>query len=160
MPFKIHTVLTDNAAHFTDPKGDGWTAAEVRRLIAEKATFRSHGFVLVSCAQNKVGHRLTKPKHPWSLRDLELIHWIKSPKNGHVECVNRAIKDAAVQRYYYESHAALRSHLKTFLDAHNVVKRLKTLKGLNPFEIITEKRMAKPGHFRLDPRHLIPRLNK
>ena len=31
VPYTIHTVLTDNGTHFTDPKGDSWTAAEVRQ---------------------------------------------------------------------------------------------------------------------------------
>src|ERR671916_2077786 len=25
VPYKVHTVLTDNGTHFTDPAGDGWT---------------------------------------------------------------------------------------------------------------------------------------
>src|SRR5579863_8029087 len=28
VPYKIHTVLTDNGTHFTDPSGESWTAAE------------------------------------------------------------------------------------------------------------------------------------
>ena len=31
VPYKIHTVLTDNGTHFTDPTGDGWRPAEIRR---------------------------------------------------------------------------------------------------------------------------------
>ena len=31
VPYTIHTVLTDNGTHFTDPKGDSWMAAEVRQ---------------------------------------------------------------------------------------------------------------------------------
>jgi transposase-like protein len=31
VPYSIHTVLTDNGTHFTDPKGNGWTAAEVKQ---------------------------------------------------------------------------------------------------------------------------------
>src|ERR1700751_2404275 len=36
VPYKIHTVLTDNGIHFTDPKGDTWTPAEIRQMIARK----------------------------------------------------------------------------------------------------------------------------
>ncbi len=39
VPYRIHTVRTDTGARFADPKGDGWTAAEVKRLLAEKARF-------------------------------------------------------------------------------------------------------------------------
>ena len=74
VPYKIHTVLTDNGTHFKDPQGDGWTAAEVKQLLADKTFFRCHAFVL-ACAQNSIDHRLTKPNHPWN--------------NGQVECMNR-----------------------------------------------------------------------
>lgn len=141
VPYRIHTVLTDNGTHFTDPKGDGWTAAEARQLIAEKARFRCHGFVL-ACAENDIDHRLTKPNHPWT--------------NGQVERMNRTIKDATVRRYHYQSHERLRQHLKTFLDAYNFAKRLKTLKGLTVFEFINEKSTSEPERFRLHSNHLIP----
>ena len=36
VPYKIHTVLTDNGIHFTDPKGGTWTPAEIRQMIARK----------------------------------------------------------------------------------------------------------------------------
>ena len=141
VPYRIHTVLTDNGTQFTDPKGDGWTAAEVSQLIAEKARFRCHGFVL-ACAENDIDHRLTKPNHPWT--------------NGQVERMNRTIKDATVRRYHYESHERLRQHLKTFLDAYNFAKRMKTLKGLTVFEFINEKWTSEPERFRLHPNNLIP----
>ena len=141
VPYRIHTVLTDNGTHFTDPKGVGWTAAQVKQLLAEKAHFRCHGFAL-ACAQNDIDHRLTKPNHPWT--------------NGQVERMNRTIKDATVRRYHYESHEHLRRHPKAFLDAYNFAKRLKTLKGITTFEFITEKWTSEPQRFRLHPDHLIP----
>jgi transposase InsO family protein len=141
VPYKIHTVLTDNGTHFTDPKGDSRTAVEVRQLLAGKALFRCHAFVL-ACAQNDIDHRLTKPNHPWT--------------NGQVERMNRTIKDATVKRYHYESHEQLREHLRTFLDAYNFAKRLKTLKGRTVFEFITQKWTSEPERFKLHPDHLIP----
>jgi transposase InsO family protein len=141
VPYKIHTVLTDNGTHFTDPRGDSWTVAEVKRLLAEKALFRCHGFIL-ACAQNDIEHRLTKPNHPWT--------------NGQVERMNRTIKDATVRRYHYETHDRLCEHLRAFLDAYNFAKRLKTLGGLTVFEFITEKWTSEPKRFRLHPDHLIP----
>jgi transposase InsO family protein len=141
VPYKVHTVLTDNGTHFTDPKGDSWSAAEAKKLLAEKALFRCHAFVL-ACAQNDIDHRLTKPNHPWT--------------NGQVERMNRTIKDATVKRYHYESHEQLRKHLRTFLDAYNFAKRLKTLNGLTVSEFITQKWTSEPERFRLHPNHLIP----
>jgi transposase InsO family protein len=144
VPYKIHTVLTDNGTHFTDPTGDGWRPDDIKRMLANKELFRCHSFEL-ACAENDVDHRLTKPNHPWT--------------NGQVERMNRTIKDATVRRYHYETHDQLRAHLKTFLDAYNFAKRLKTLKGLTVFAFITQKWTSEPERFRLNPNHLIPGLN-
>jgi Integrase core domain len=32
VPYKIHTVLTDNGTHFTDPKGGAWTPEKIKAL--------------------------------------------------------------------------------------------------------------------------------
>jgi transposase InsO family protein len=141
VPYRIHTVLTDNGTHFTDPTGDGWRPEDIRRMLANKERFRCHSFEL-ACAQNDIDHRLTKPNHPWT--------------NGQVERMNRTLKEATVRRYHYETHDQLRAHLKTFLGAYNFAKRLKTLKGLTVFEFISEKWNSEPERFRLHPDHLIP----
>ena len=65
VPYKIHTVLTDNGIHFTDPKGETWTPVEIRQMIACKELFRAHAFEY-ACALADIDHRLTKPKHPWT----------------------------------------------------------------------------------------------
>ena len=31
VPYKVHTVLTDNGTHFTDPTGDSWSPVESGR---------------------------------------------------------------------------------------------------------------------------------
>ena len=68
--------------------------------------------------------------------------------------MNRTLKEATVRRYHYDSYHQLRQHL-AFL-AYNFGKRLKTLKGLTPFEAIWEVRTKEPDHFRLDPTQLTP----
>jgi len=141
VPYRIHTVLTDNGTHFTDPTGDGWTPSDIRRMLANNEPFRCHSFEL-ACAQNDIDHRLTKPNHPWT--------------NGQVERMNRTIKEATVKRFHYDSHDRLREHLRTFIDAYNFAKRLKTLKGLTVFELITQKWTTEPQRFRMKPDHLIP----
>src|SRR6202007_1823372 len=65
VPYKVHTVLTDNGTHFTDTKGETWGPAEIRQMIERKEPFRAHAFEY-ACALNGVDHRLTKPKHPWT----------------------------------------------------------------------------------------------
>jgi transposase InsO family protein len=82
VPYKIHTVLTDNGTHFTDPTGDGWTPEDIKAMRAEKDPLRCHSFE-AACADLDVEHRLTKPRHPWT--------------NGQVERMNRTIKDATGQ---------------------------------------------------------------
>ena len=53
-----------------------------------------------------------------------------------VERMNRTIKEATVQRYHYDNHEQLRSHLNAFVSAYNFCRRLKRLKGLIPYEFI------------------------
>lgn len=65
VPYKIHTVLTDNGTHFTEPSGNTWTPEEIRAMRAEKVPFRCHSFE-GACADLNIEHRLTKPRHPWT----------------------------------------------------------------------------------------------
>jgi hypothetical protein len=70
--------------------------------------------------------------------------------------MNRTIKDATVKRYHDESHAQLRQHLADFVAAYNFARRLKTLKGLTPYEFICKRWTSEPERFRLDPLHQMP----
>ncbi len=70
------------------------------------------------CEANGVEHRLAKPNHPWT--------------DGQVERMNRAIKEATVKRFHYNSHDQLRIHFGDFLPAYNFARRLETLRGLTP----------------------------
>jgi transposase-like protein len=54
VPYKIHTVLTDNGLHFTDPRGESWTVAEIKELIARKQPFRAHAFEYTCRRKNRV----------------------------------------------------------------------------------------------------------
>ena len=129
VPYKIHTVLTDNGIQFTFPPryADGPTARYVTHMFDMR------------CRENGIEHRLTKPNHPWT--------------NGQVERMNRTLKEATVRRYHYDSHEQLRSHLATFLAAYNFAKRLKTLRGLTPHEHICKCWTENPDQFRLNPFH-------
>jgi transposase InsO family protein len=70
VPYRVHTVLTDNGTHFTEPSGNTWTPDEIKQMLARKQLFRAHSFEL-ACAQNDVEHRLTKPRHPWTTDEVE-----------------------------------------------------------------------------------------
>jgi transposase InsO family protein len=144
VPYKIHTVLTDNGIHFTTPGAGSSAVAQIKEAIASGHLFRAHAFEL-ACAQHDIDHRLTKPNHPWT--------------NGQVERMNRTIKEATVHRFHYDSHQPLRHHLGDFVTAYNFARRLKTLKGLTPYEYICKIWTSQPERFILDPLHQMPGLN-
>jgi len=141
VPYKIHTVLTDNGTHFTTPGAGGSAAPDIKLATARGETFRAHPFE-GACASADIDHRTTRPMHPWT--------------NGQVERMNRTIKEATVQRFHYEDHGQLRRHLADFVDAYNFGRRLKTLKGLTPYEFICKCWTREPDRFNLDPLHQMP----
>jgi hypothetical protein len=49
-----------------------------------------------------------------------------------------------------------RRHLADFVAAYNFARRLKTLKGLTPYEFICKIWTKHPQYFRLDPTHQTP----
>ena len=136
VPYKIHTVLTDNGIQFTDTKGETWTTQEIRHFMETGQTFLCGAFDLV-CARENIDHRLTRPAHPWT--------------NGQVERMNRTIKEATVKRYHYCSHGQLKKHMQTFVMAYNCGRRLKTLKGLTPYEYICKIWTNEPERFNINP---------
>jgi len=135
VPYKIHTVLTDNGIQFTFPP---------RYADGPTARYMTHMFDM-RCQEHGIEHRLTKIKHPWT--------------NGQVERMNRTIKEATVKRYHYDSHSQFKRHLGDFITAYNFARRLKTLKGLTPFEFICKCWTKEPERFRLNPIHQMPGLN-
>jgi transposase-like protein len=56
VPYKIHTVLTDNGIQFTFPP---------RYADGPTARYMTHMFDM-RCRENGIEHRLTKPNHPWT----------------------------------------------------------------------------------------------
>jgi transposase InsO family protein len=97
------------------------------------------------CRENDIEHRLTKVKHPWT--------------NGQVERMNRTIKEATVKRFHYDRNDQLENHLADFIRAYNYARRLKTLKGLTPYEFIVKTWTNEPERFKIDPIHQMPGLN-
>jgi len=144
VPYKIHTILTDNGTHFTTPGNRHSTAKDLKEALEAGQIFRAHAFEL-ACAKNDIDHRLTKPKHPWT--------------NGQVERMNRTLKEATVKQYHYGSHDQLKQHLHAFVMAYNFAKRLKMLKGLTPYEYICQIWTKDPDRFRIDPIQHIVGLN-
>ena len=127
VPYRIHTILTDNGIQFAEQPRNRNTASS-----------RQMRFDMI-CEANDIEHRLTKPNHPWT--------------NGQVERMNRTIKEATVKRFHYESHEQLRTHLDDFIDAYNFARRLKTLSGLTPYEYIVKIWTSEPDRFIINPIH-------
>jgi hypothetical protein len=73
-----------------------------------------------------------------------------------VERINRTIKEATVKRYHYDSHGQLRQHLGDFVAAYNFARRLKTLRGLTPYEAICKAWADQPSNFTSNPHHQLP----
>ncbi len=101
----------------------------IKEAIANGENFCAHAFEL-ACARNDIDQRTTKPKHPWT--------------NGQVERMHRTLKEATVKRYYYDTYDQLRGHLADFVTAYNFAKRLKTLKGLTPYEYVCKMWTTEP----------------
>ena len=51
------------------------------------------------------------------------------------------------------------SHLDDFVNAYNFGRRLKTLKGLTPYEFVGNAWTSQPERFTLNPLHQMPGLN-
>src|SRR5437868_5805553 len=90
---------------------------------------------------------------------VELIFCCAQLGDGQVERMNRTIKEPTVNRYHYESHKQLRTHLVDFVTAYNFARRLKILKGLSPYEYICNAWTKEPARFNLDPIHQMPGRN-
>ena len=125
--YKIHIVLTDNRSQFCHPPRyrNGPTAHYGRHMFGG------------SCDRHGIEHRMTKPKHPWT--------------NGQVERMNRTLKEATVNRYYYTAHDQLKAHLDSFMMAYNFARRLKMLKGLTPYEYICKRWTTELERFIANP---------
>ena len=124
VPYKIHTILTDNGIQFCNHERHRYAFPHIFDRV---------------CVANGIEHRLTKINHPWT--------------NGQVERMNRTLKEATVKKFYYETHQHLKEHLQTFLMAYNFAKRLKTLKGLTPYQFICAAWQRDPDRFTLNPIH-------
>jgi transposase InsO family protein len=130
VPYTIHTVLTDNGIQFANRTRDKYAFHHIFDRV---------------CAENGIEHRLTKLNHPWT--------------NGQVERMNRTIKEATVKRFHYDDHNQLRRHLADFVSAYNFARRLKTLKGLTPYEFICKQWTSEPNRFIINPLQQMPGLN-
>ena len=130
VPYKIHKVLTDNGIQFTNHDHHKYALMHIFERV---------------CNENKIEHRKTKVKHPWT--------------NGQVERMNRTLKEATVNNFYYASHDELKQHLHAYLMAYNFAKRLKAIKGNSPWQFILNQWTIHPEYFSINPNHFLVGLN-
>jgi transposase InsO family protein len=126
VPYKIHTILTDNGVQFVD------------RFQGVSQTWIGHIFGR-TCQHSGIEHRLTKPYHPWI--------------NGQAERMVRTIKEATVKAFHYASIQELRRHVGAWLIAYNFAMQLKALKFRTQYEAIDELWKSKPDVFIVQPSH-------
>ncbi len=80
VPYRIHTVLTDNGIQFRFPPC---------HARGPTARFVAHMFGM-RCQEHGIELRFTRINHPWT--------------NGQVERTDRTIKDTTVKRFHCDSH--------------------------------------------------------
>ena len=67
--------------------------------------------------------------------------------------MNRTLKEATVKKYYHQTHQHLKQPLYDFVSVYNFAKRLKTLKGLTPYEYIIKIWKNEPERLTINPIH-------
>ncbi len=131
VPYKIHTILTDNGVQFSD-------------LARTGEQVMVHPFTRL-CWANGSEHRLTRPYHPWT--------------NGQAERTVSRIKDATVHAFHYATIRALRRHIADWLAAYSVARQLKALRWRMPMEASTAVWRQKPDLFHQPTGHYSPGSN-
>jgi len=61
VPYKVHTVLTDNGTHFTTPGNTSSAAPDIKAAIDAGEPVWAHAFEY-ACAKSDIDHRLTKDR--------------------------------------------------------------------------------------------------
>ena len=133
VPYRIHTIFTDNGIQFAEQPRNRNTASSSQMRFD------------MICEANEIEHRLTKPNQPWT--------------NGQVERMNRTIMEATVKRYHDDNHHQLRTHLADFMAAYPFARRLKTHSALTPYEYVCKIWTSDPDRFFINLTHKMPELN-
>ena len=147
VPYKVHTVLTDNGTHFTTPGNTSSAAPDIKAALEAGELVWAHAFEY-ACAQNDIDHRLTKPKHPWTNGQAER----NEPHDQGRDCQTLLLRDSA--------RPAARAHTcKTSSTPTTFRQTPKTLRGLTPYEFVGKARTSEPHRFKISPLQQMPGLN-
>jgi hypothetical protein len=105
------------------------------------ATWMGHIFGRV-CQDNGITHKLTRPYHPWT--------------NGQAELMNRTIQDATIKVFHDPDLDSLKAQVLAFVMAYTFGKHLKRLRWRTPFQAMREAWAKNHGPFKINPHHLSP----
>lgn len=130
-PFKIHTILTDNGAEFSNLDKTGFYGRKLNSMVP---------FELI-CELAGIDYRKTKFRHPWT--------------NGMAERMVRTVKEhtTKLERYTTVEEAAI--SILQFQDTHNFKSRLKALDFKTPYQVTVEWFIKEPKLFIKNPNELL-----
>lgn len=127
VPYNVRSVLTGPSSQFTGQSTqDNDTAARDT----------DHPFEM-ACRNRQIHHELLAPDRSWS---IDRIDTAQAQNRGNPR-----------PEPGYESHDELREHFLAFFETYNFERRLKTLRGLTPFEFVCQCWADNPDEFRHDP---------
>lgn len=95
----------------------------VRWILTDNGTEVAKRFTL-ECTKLGIKHRKTKVKHPWT--------------NGMAETTIKRIKNDTIWKVYYQNDGELERDLINWLNTYNFKAKLKSLKGLTPYEKVLD----------------------
>lgn len=125
VPYKIQSVLTGAGDQFIAPR-------PIHRGAVE--TSSRHSFD-VACRGRQIKHHLLPTDQPW----------------GQIGAIKTPLPGSSTSGVHYDSHDELQEHFLAFFETYNFDRRLKTLRGLTPFEFVCQCWKEAPGDFHHDP---------
>ena len=146
VPYRVHTVLTDNgtALHRSAP-APAPAVDEIKRAMVAGELFRAHAFDH-ACAQLDIGASADQAQASLDQRAGRTDE--PDHQRRHGESASITTRTTSYVR-----------HLADFVDAYDFARRLKTLKGLTPYEAICKAWTNDAKRFILNPLHQMPGLN-
>ena len=153
VPCKLHIVLSEPSLvrHWFDPNGGGIQFTDHERHI--------HAFEHIFgriCREHQIDYRSAKIRHP-------LSRFAGKPLPGNATARSRKPLSNASTTTTTTSCEITSPNSRTadlrFNSAYNFGRRLKTLKGLTPYEFICKQWTTEPERFTLNPIHQMPGLN-
>lgn len=94
-----------------------------------------------ACRQQGIRHQALPSDQPWRMRPVDKTGSDRSPREFH-----------------YKSHDHLQEHFFAFFDTYNFDRRLKTLRGLTPYEYVCRCWEQQPEMFIRNPVENRPKL--